>query len=171
MQLEEGFWMRWSDDYGSSFAGGRVVIPVRRTEVDRTNCWGGATIGAFSCDKPQVIDGRVFFAFQKTPDGNGESYGSEVFLMRSADLVELASGGRMAEATWETLPRGEKGLQTERGLRLGEEPHLVQVSWDLLLARSLVLASSASGGLSWDFWTAGTAATTGRHGAKRRFSP
>ena len=148
-----------------------MVIPVRRTEVDRTNCWGGATIGAFSCDKPQVIDGRVFFAFQKTPDGNGESYGSEVFLMRSADLVELASGDRMAEATWETLPRGEKGLQTERGLRLGEEPHVVQVSWDLLLARSLVLASSASGGLSWDFWTAGTAATTGRHGAKRRFSP
>ena len=30
MQLDEGFWMRWSDDWGSSFTGGRVVVPVRR---------------------------------------------------------------------------------------------------------------------------------------------
>ena len=29
MQLEEGFWLRWSDDYGDNFHGGRVVIPVR----------------------------------------------------------------------------------------------------------------------------------------------
>ena len=28
MQLEEGFWMRWSDDYGDSFDGGRALIPV-----------------------------------------------------------------------------------------------------------------------------------------------
>ena len=35
------------------------------------------------------IDKQVFFAFQKTPDGNGESYASEVFFMRSKDLVSL----------------------------------------------------------------------------------
>ena len=28
MQLDEGFWMRWSDDFGETFSGGRVVIPV-----------------------------------------------------------------------------------------------------------------------------------------------
>ena len=28
MQLEEGFWMRWSDDYGENFNGGRCMIPV-----------------------------------------------------------------------------------------------------------------------------------------------
>ena len=28
MQLDEGFWMRWSDDFGKTFDGGRVVIPV-----------------------------------------------------------------------------------------------------------------------------------------------
>ena len=28
MQLEEGFWMRWSDDFGVNFDGGRIVIPV-----------------------------------------------------------------------------------------------------------------------------------------------
>ena len=51
-------------------------------------------MGAFCCDKPSIIDGMVFFAFQKTPDGNGESYGSEVFLMRSRDLLRLHSQGR-----------------------------------------------------------------------------
>ena len=33
MQLEEGFWMRWSDDYGETFNGGRVVIPVLINKV------------------------------------------------------------------------------------------------------------------------------------------
>ena len=33
MQLDEGFWMRWSDDYGKSFEGGRVVIPVGLTYI------------------------------------------------------------------------------------------------------------------------------------------
>ena len=28
MQLDEGFWMRWSDNFGRTFDGGRVVIPV-----------------------------------------------------------------------------------------------------------------------------------------------
>ena len=32
MQLDEGFWMRWSDNFGRTFDGGRVVIPVRKNE-------------------------------------------------------------------------------------------------------------------------------------------
>lgn len=67
-------------------------------------------MGAFCCDKPTVIDGMVYFAFQKTADGNGESYGSQVFFMRSKDL--LAKGPEAAQ--WETLPRGDQGLQTNR---------------------------------------------------------
>ena len=46
-------------------------------------------MGAFCCDKPQIIDGMVYFAFQKTIDGNGESYGSRAFIMRSRDLLSL----------------------------------------------------------------------------------
>ena len=48
--------------------------------------------------------------------------------MRSSDLVRLAKEGKMEDATWETLPRGERGLQTRQGLLLGEEPHVIQVS-------------------------------------------
>ena len=47
--------------------------------------------------------------------------------MRSPDLVRLAKEGKMADATWETLPKGERGLQTRQGLLLGEEPHVIQV--------------------------------------------
>ena len=90
-------------------------------------------MGAFCCDKPNIFDGMVFFAFQKTADGNGESYGSEVFLMRSRDLLRLHEEGRPEEATWETLPYGEVGLQTPRGLLLGEEPHLIQLEGSTLL--------------------------------------
>ena len=90
-------------------------MKVRRTEIDRTNPWEGRTMGAFCCDKPTVVDGMVYFAFQKTCDGNGESYGSEVFIMRSADLLRLDREGRPEDAAWETLPRGETGLYTMRG--------------------------------------------------------
>ena len=47
--------------------------------------------------------------------------------MRSTDLVRLAQEGKMEDATWETLPKGERGLQTRQGLLLGEEPHVIQV--------------------------------------------
>ena len=48
--------------------------------------------------------------FQKTADGNGESYGSEVFIMRSKDLLKLHEVDKPQEATWETLPKGDKGI-------------------------------------------------------------
>ena len=33
MQLDEGFWMRWSDNFGRTFDGGRVVIPVCKNKM------------------------------------------------------------------------------------------------------------------------------------------
>ena len=53
-------------------------------------------MGAFCCDKPTIIDGMVYFAFQKTADGNGESYGSQVFFMRSKDLLGQRPNGFIA---------------------------------------------------------------------------
>ena len=90
-------------------------------------------MGAFCCDKPTIIDGMVYFAFQKTADGNGESYGSEVFFMRSVDLLGLHDEGRCEEVSWETLPQGDHGLQTPRGLLLGEEPHVIQIQGPRLM--------------------------------------
>ena len=48
--------------------------------------------------------------------------------MRSRDLLARHREGTPELATWETLPRGERGLQTRQGLLLGEEPHVIQVN-------------------------------------------
>eukprot|EP00518_Triparma_eleuthera_P022005 CAMPEP_0197563954 /NCGR_PEP_ID=MMETSP1320-20131121/29614_1 /TAXON_ID=91990 /ORGANISM="Bolidomonas sp., Strain RCC2347" /LENGTH=72 /DNA_ID=CAMNT_0043125831 /DNA_START=69 /DNA_END=284 /DNA_ORIENTATION=- len=72
-------------------------------------------MGAFHCDKPSVIGGSVYFAFQKTKEGGGETPESEVFFMRSKDLLSKDDPG---EATWETLPKGDVGLFWKSRLRL-----------------------------------------------------
>ncbi|MEM8858935.1 MAG: sialidase family protein [Chloroflexota bacterium] len=123
MQLDEGFRIKVSDDGGRTFNPGRLTIPVRRTAIDRNNPWQGETIGAFHCDKPSVIGGAVYFAFQKTVEGGGETPNSEAFIMRSKDFLKVDDP---ADATWETLPRGDHGLQYDSRLALGEEPHIFQ---------------------------------------------
>ncbi len=123
MQLDEGFRIKLSTDGGRSFASDRLTIPVRRTAIDRANPWQGETMGAFHCDKPSVIGGAVYFAFQKTVEGGGETPNSEVFIMRSKDFL---TADDRAEATWETLPLGDRGLQHRSRLALGEEPHIFQ---------------------------------------------
>ena len=161
MQLREGYFLRYSDDAGATWSSERYTIPVRRTRIDRDNPWAGEIMGMFMCDKPQVIDDAVYFAFQKTPDGAGETAGSEVFFLRSRNLLMVENP---AQATWETLPDGEAGLQSPAGeLRLGEEPHIQVVEPEqperlFTLWRSdagYVAASySSDAGASWDspFW-------------------
>jgi hypothetical protein len=161
MQLDEGYWFRVSDDSGRTWGSQRYSIPVRRTRIDRDNPWSGETIGMFLCDKPSVIDGAVYMAFQKTRDGAGETPGSEVFFLRSTNLLEIDD---LHDAVWETLPRGDTGLQAPGGaLRLGEEPHMLAVS-DTMPGRLFSLwrtetgrlagAYSDNGGESWgeSFW-------------------
>jgi hypothetical protein len=136
MQLIEGFRFRRSRPSGSYAGTVRHTIPVRRTAIDQNNPWGGAVMGAFQCDTPQVIGGAIYFAFQKTQEGGGETPGSEVFFMRSRDLLKFAlfadsKDEDLQKATWETLPLGDRGLQAPEGkLALGEEPHIIQVGTD-----------------------------------------
>ena len=156
MQLEEGYYFRYSDDQAQSWSP-RHPIPVRRTRIDRDNPWGGRVMGMFMCDKPSVIHGAVYFAFQKTRDGAGETPGSEVFFLRSPDLLTVDDP---AEASWQTLPLGEDGLQAPSGtLQLGEEPHILPVSdrdpqrvfclWRTEVGR-LAASYSSDGGAHWD---------------------
>ncbi|MGA0894316.1 MAG: sialidase family protein [Ilumatobacteraceae bacterium] len=161
MQLDEGYWFRVSDDGGASWGDRRWLIPVRRTRIDRDNPWGGSTMGMFLCDKPSVVNGAVYMAFQKTRDGAGETPGSEVFLLRSRNLLHVDD---LDDAEWETLPHGDVGLQAPSGdLALGEEPHVLQVGaphadrlFCLWRAETGRLAASYSddSGESWDepFW-------------------
>jgi hypothetical protein len=107
-----------------------------------------------------VIGGAVYMAFQKTRDGAGETPGSEVFFLRSPDLLHVDDPG---DATWETLPDGEVGLRAPGGgLDLGEEPHVLAVGdsterlvtlWRTEVGR-LAAACSNDAGRTWEppFW-------------------
>lgn len=163
MQLDEGYWFRVSDDGGETWGDRRHLVPVRRTRIDRDNPWGGSTMGMFLCDKPSVIDGSVYLAFQKTRDGAGETPGSEVFFLRSSNLLTV---DELDTAEWETLPLGDEGLRSPGGqLSLGEEPHVLAVGtlhghpgrlmsvWRSEVGR-LAAAYSDDGGSTWDepFW-------------------
>lgn len=163
MQLDEGYWFRVSDDAGETWGDRRYLVPVRRTRIDRDNPWGGSTMGMFLCDKPSVIDGSVYLAFQKTRDGAGETPGSEVFFLRSCDLLTVDD---LDAAEWETLPVGDDGLRSPGGeLSLGEEPHVLAVGtfhgrpgrlmsmWRSEVGR-LAAAYSDDGGATWHepFW-------------------
>ena len=83
-------------------------------------------MGMFMCDIPQRIGTSVFFAFQKTIDGAGETPQSEAFFLCSPNLLSCAD---LSQATWETLPVGTRGLRPPPGapLNLAEEPHVLQV--------------------------------------------
>lgn len=161
MQLDEGYWFRVSDDHGATWGADRHLIPVRRTRIDRDNPWAGATMGMFLCDKPSVIGGSVYMAFQKTTDGAGETAGSEVFFLRSRNLLHIDD---LRDAEWETLPDDDVGLQAPDGeLSLGEEPHIVEVGsgnpnrvcalWRTETGK-LAASYSSDGGASWEpsFW-------------------
>ena len=163
MQLDEGYWFRVSDDQGETWGDCRYLIEVRRTRIDRENPWGGSTMGMFLCDKPSVINGSVYLAFQKTRDGAGETPGSEVFFLRSRNLLTVDD---LNNAEWETLPDQDEGLRSPSGeLSLGEEPHVLGVGtvyghpgrlmslWRSEVGR-LAAAYSDDGGSSWDepFW-------------------
>ena len=163
MQLDEGYWFRVSEDRGETWGDRRYLVPVRRTRIDRDNPWGGSTMGMFLCDKPSVIDGSVYLAFQKTRDGAGETPGSEVFFLRSSNLLTVDD---LDDAEWETLPVGDEGLRSPGGeLSLGEEPHVLAVGtvhghpgrlmslWRSEVGR-LAAAYSDDGGAAWaePFW-------------------
>ncbi|MDH4116015.1 MAG: glycoside hydrolase [Acidimicrobiia bacterium] len=169
MQLDEGYWFRVSDDAGLTWGDRRYLIPVRRTSIDTTNPWSGSTMGMYLCDKPSVIGGTVYMAFQKTPDGAGETAGSEVFLLRSADLLTVDDP---AEARWETLPNGDLGLSAPEG-ELGEEPHVLAVGDRLLVLwrtemGKIAAASSDDGGETFgaSFWLSYEGSEQGGHPLK-----
>jgi hypothetical protein len=139
-------------------------------------------MGMFLCDKPSVIDGSVYLAFQKTRDGAGETPGSEVFFLRSGNLLTVDD---LDDAEWETLPDGDEGLRSPGGeLSLGEEPHVLAVRtvhghpgrlmslWRSEVGR-LAAAYSNDGGATWDepFWLTYEGLPLGEGGMREMRNP
>jgi len=114
---------RYSDDGGRSWSPKRYRLPVRLTDVDRTNTFAGKTQIFWGIGKPIVAGGSAIFAFTKI--GRYMMDRSEGWFFRSANILTEPDAGKIV---WEMLPRGEKGLRSPGGGSIQSEQNVVALS-------------------------------------------
>ena len=104
------FVFKFSDDGGRTWFEQRYDIPMRATDIDRRNVYGGTLTFFWNVGKPFVLDGSAYVSLHKV-GGFGEGFFtySEGVLLKSANLLTERDPAR---ATWETLPDGDFGLRT-----------------------------------------------------------
>ena len=105
--------LKYSDDHGRTWSEERYPIPVRETEIDRENPYGGEICYFWNVGKPFIHDGAAYVSLHKV---GGYGYG---FFTRSEGVL-LISDNLLTEsdpscARWETLPDGDAGLRTPPG--------------------------------------------------------
>lgn len=119
------FVYRFSDDHGLTWSTDRHEIPVRATEIDRENIYGGDVRFFWHVGKPLIHDGALYVTLHKV--GNfGPSFmtRSEGNFLRSQTILTQTDPARIA---WETLPEGEVGLRAHES-SIGEEHSIVSLS-------------------------------------------
>lgn len=111
------FVFRYSDDNGHSWSAERYRLPMRMTQVDRTNTFNGEVQLFWGISKPIVVGTDVFFAFTKI--GQYVQEKGEGWFYRSANLLTELDPNRI---TWELLPEGDIGLKND-ALGIVQEEH------------------------------------------------
>lgn len=107
------FVFKYSDDHGKSWSDNRITIPVRETEIDRKNIYGGKVRFHWTVGKAFAHKGAAYVPLIKVGNfGEGFFTSNEGVLLRSDDLFTVDDPRK---ATWETLPEGEIGLRTPEG--------------------------------------------------------
>lgn len=104
---------KYSDDNGKSWSKQRYTIPVRETEIDRNNVYGGKIRFHWNVGKAFIREGEAYVPLIKVGNfGEGFFTSNEGALLKSVNLLNLDDP---ANATWETLPDGDIGLRTPAG--------------------------------------------------------
>ncbi|PTX96148.1 hypothetical protein DB345_10135 [Spartobacteria bacterium LR76] len=118
---------RWSDDGGRTWSDQRGVIPVREFDIDRENSTGGRVRLFWNVGKPRIVGDSVILPLHKVGGfGHGWFTRSEGAFVRSDDLLTLQDP---LQASWITLPDGDKGLRTpEGGGPIAEEQCICELS-------------------------------------------
>jgi len=113
MDSHGSYVFRWSDDQGRTWSAQRGEIPVREFEIDRTNSTGGRVRLFWNVGKPRIVGKEVLLPLHKIGAfGHGGFVRSEGAFVCSGDLLEKSNP---LEASWVTLPEGDKGLRTPPG--------------------------------------------------------
>lgn len=107
------FVYKYSDDHGQTWSTKRFTIPIRETEIDRTNIYGGKIRFFWNVGKAFLYNNAAFVPLIKVGGfGHGFFTRNEGVLLKSADLLMVDDP---AHAHWETLPDGDYGLRTPAG--------------------------------------------------------
>ncbi len=106
---------RYSDDGGRTWSR-RYRLPMRVTECDRANNWGGRVQIFWGIDKPKADGGIVRFAFTKIRRYMLD--GGEGWLFASNNILTEPDPERLH---WEMLPVGDRGIRSERYGSVQEE--------------------------------------------------
>lgn len=116
---------RFSDDGGRSWSKARYRLPLRVSEIDRANEWGGKVQMFWGIDKPITIDhGRsAFFAFSKI--GQYIETKDEGWFFRSDNILSEKDPGKIE---WQLLPEGDRGVRNPAFGLVQEEHNVVELS-------------------------------------------
>ncbi|MDZ7620058.1 MAG: sialidase family protein [Patescibacteria group bacterium] len=117
--------LKYSDDGGLTWSGQRWFIPVRETNIDRSNPYQGKVRFFWGVGKPIRHKGAMYLGFSKVGKfGKGFMETSESWFLRCANIETERDPAKLR---WQTLPDGEDGLQSPEG-PIAEEVNLVSLS-------------------------------------------
>ena len=100
------FVYKYSDDHGRTWSSERYRLPMRMTEVDRTNTFGGKVQIFWGIGKPITFGDTMMFAFSKC--GKYVIDRSEGWFYRSDNILTEPDP---AKIEWQLLPDGDVGLK------------------------------------------------------------
>jgi len=153
---------RYTDDGGRSWSPERYEIPVRATQIDRDNPYGGRVRFFWGVGKPQVIPvgpggaardpAGACFGFAKVGRfGDGFMATSEGYFLHSPNICVEPDPRRLV---WELLPEGDVGLRAPGG-PVADEHNLTWLSDGSLFCTYRTVdghncqAYSRDGGRTW----------------------
>lgn len=140
---------KYSDDGGQTWSK-RYRLPIRKTNVDRGNDWGGDVQIMWGIGKPISYAGGMLFAFTKLgkymlDQGEGWFVWSE----------NIATEREVEKLHWKLLPEGEEGLRNPAFGSVQEEQNVVSLNngdlYSMYRTRMGYAADAYSrdGGKSW----------------------
>lgn len=119
------FVFKFSDDNGHSWSAQRYEIPVRETQIDRENPYGGKVRFFWHVGRPLIHKGAAYVTLHKVGRfGRGFMVRSEGAFLRSDNLLTERDPEKIR---WQTLPDGEVGLRAVTKL-IAEEQSIVPLS-------------------------------------------
>lgn len=119
------FVFKYSDDHSLTWSAKRHRIPIRETEVDRKNVYGGKVQFFWHVRRPLIHRGAAYVTLHKVGNFDYQfMIDTEGNFLRSDNLLTERDPRKIR---WELLPEGDVGLRPPAG-RIAEEQSIVALS-------------------------------------------